>query len=227
MSEKECTQCGEVKPFSEYNKMKCGKHGLQFKCKACDRAYYEQNKKRIIARTAKYYDDNKDKISNTAKSYRKQNKEAILLKEKTYYQENKKAIRKKNDNWNRKNKDKVRSYARGRQKDRIKTDPNFKLSRNMRKRVWDALKGNCKSAPTLELLGCTVEQARQHLENQFTDGMSWDNYGLHGWHVDHIIPCARFDLSDPEQQKECFHYTNLQPLWAEDNLKKSDKILTQ
>ena len=83
MSEKECTKCGEVKPFSEYNKMKCGKHGLQFKCKACDRAYYEQNKKRIIARTAKYYDDNKDKISNTAKSYRKQNKEAILLKEKT------------------------------------------------------------------------------------------------------------------------------------------------
>jgi hypothetical protein len=54
--------------------------------------------------------------------------------------------------------------------------------------------------------------------------MSWGNYGLHGWHVDHIIPCASFDLTDPEQQRQCFHYTNLQPLWAEDNLRKSDKL---
>ena len=59
-----------------------------------------------------------------------------------------------------------------------------------------------------------------HLEAQFKPGMTWDNYGLKGWHVDHIRPCASFDLRDPEQQRRCFHYTNLQPLWAEENLKK-------
>jgi hypothetical protein len=65
-----------------------------------------------------------------------------------------------------------------------------------------------------------VEQLRQHLEAQFTDGMSWDNYGRDGWHIDHIRPCASFDLTDPEQQRQCFHYTNLQPLWAADNIRK-------
>ena len=74
----------------------------------------------------------------------------------------------------------------------------------------------------MALLGCSAEQLRTHLEEKFTDGMSWDNYGYRGWHIDHIRPCASFDLTDPQQQLECFHYTNLQPLWAEDNFKKGD-----
>ena len=80
-----------------------------------------------------------------------------------------------------------------------------------------------KNNPLIYLLGCSIEVARFHLECQFTKGMSWDNYGYNGWHIDHIRPCASFDLTDSEQQKQCFHYTNLQPLWAEDNLKKGDK----
>ena len=64
-----------------------------------------------------------------------------------------------------------------------------------------------------------------HLENQFVDGMNWNNYGKNGWHIDHIKPCASFDLTDPKQQKICFHYTNLQPLWAIDNLIKHSKLL--
>ena len=77
-----------------------------------------------------------------------------------------------------------------------------------------------KSKRTEELLGCTIEEAKAHLASLFTDGMSWDNHGE--WHIDHIRPCASFDLTDPEQQKQCCHYTNLQPLWAADNLAKSD-----
>ena len=73
------------------------------------------------------------------------------------------------------------------------------------------------------MIGCTIERLRNHLEAQFTDGMSWENYGKNGWHVDHIRPCASFDLTDPEQQRQCFHYTNLQPLWATDNMRKSAK----
>lgn len=74
------------------------------------------------------------------------------------------------------------------------------------------------------LLGCSSQQLREHLERQFLPGMTWDNYGKHGWHVDHVRPCASFDLTDPEQQHQCFHYTNLQPLWAADNIRKGAKV---
>ena len=87
-----------------------------------------------------------------------------------------------------------------------------------RKRVSNALGGRSKSAPTLALLGCSVDQCRAHLERQFVDGMSWANRTK--WHVDHIRPVASYNLSDPKQQRACFHYSNLQPLWARDNLIK-------
>jgi hypothetical protein len=94
-------------------------------------------------------------------------------------------------------------------------------------RVREELKKNNikKISKSPELLGCTVQEAREHLEKQFKEGMTWENHGLYGWHIDHIIPCASFDLTDPDQQKKCFHYTNLQPLWAKENLIKGAKIL--
>ena len=82
-----------------------------------------------------------------------------------------------------------------------------------------------KAESSMNLLGCTAEHLKKHLEVQFKDDMSWENYGIKGWHIDHIKPCASYDLSIIEEQKECFHYTNLQPLWWFENLAKSDKIL--
>lgn len=73
------------------------------------------------------------------------------------------------------------------------------------------------------MLGCTLDQFKRHIENLWLDGMSWENYGKLGWHLDHIIPCASFDLTDPQQQKKCFHYSNIQPLWAIDNWSKGCK----
>ena len=99
-------------------------------------------------------------------------------------------------------------------------DPQQQLLNSLRSRLSGLVKKGKKAASTMELAGCTVAQLRQHLEAQFTDGMSWENYGKHGWHVDHIRPCASFDLADPEQQRQCFHYSNLQPLWAVDNMRK-------
>lgn len=99
--------------------------------------------------------------------------------------------------------------------------PHFKLVENQRTRVWKALKGLAKSAKTTELIGCSLTQLRSHLELNFQPGMSWENYGA--WHVDHKKPCAAFDLKDPVQQRQCFGWQNLQPLWAADNLKKRDK----
>ncbi len=77
----------------------------------------------------------------------------------------------------------------------------------------------------MKLVGCSLEDLRNHLESYFAEGMSWDNWGYYGWHIDHIIPCCSFDLTKPEEQKKCFHYSNLQPLWGEENLRKKGKIL--
>lgn len=92
-------------------------------------------------------------------------------------------------------------------------------------RVRMALKGQDKATSTMLLVGCSIAQLKQHLEKQFQPGMSWDTCGENGWEIDHIRPCASFDLKDPEQQKACFHYTNLQPLWAIDNRRKGAKLL--
>ncbi len=99
---------------------------------------------------------------------------------------------------------------------------------NLRKRIYNAISqkrcnGAVKSAKTIELLGTSIDTVYKHLEAQFKDGMTWENYGK--WHVDHILPCSSFDLTKPEEQLKCFNYKNLQPLWAIDNLKKHAKIL--
>ena len=104
-------------------------------------------------------------------------------------------------------------------------DLTYRLRRSLSERVRLEIKadGTRKGESTVSLLGCTIEEVRKHIESQFLPGMTWDNWSFTGWHLDHIRPCASFDLTDPEQQKQCFHYTNLQPLWAKDNLEKSAK----
>jgi hypothetical protein len=116
-----------------------------------------------------------------------------------------------------------RPYFRVYEKKRRKTDIIWKIKKNLRHRVWAVLKGANKSAKTIELLGCSLEELKKHLEKKFEDGMDWNNYGV--WHLDHIIGCANFDLSDPEQQKICFHYTNLQPMWGEKNIQKGSRLI--
>ena len=99
----------------------------------------------------------------------------------------------------------------------------LKIKDTLRSRVDQALRwsGTKKSAKTMDLIGCSIPELRAYLEAQWLPGMSWDNWARDGWHIDHIRPCSSFDLTDPEQQRQCFHFTNLQPLWWQDNLKKS------
>jgi hypothetical protein len=125
-------------------------------------------------------------------------------------------IYQKNDHW--------KEYRKKYFKNKKEKDPSFKLSSNIRIRIYTALKNNSKSNKTKRLLGCSIKQLKQYLESKFTEGMNWGNYGLYGWHIDHIIPCSSFNLSKPEEQRKCFNYKNLQPLWAIDNIKKSNKI---
>lgn len=107
------------------------------------------------------------------------------------------------------------------ERQRRKKDIRYKLLKNLRCRLWLTVKHK-KSKSTMELTGCNIDHLICHIESKFSDGMNWNNYGR--WHIDHIMPCSSFDLNNPEEQKKCFHYTNLQPLWASDNIQKSDKV---
>jgi len=104
---------------------------------------------------------------------------------------------------------------------RLNTRKECRIVENLRRRTRAVLQGINKSANTLDLIGCTPEQLRDHIESQFEDGMTWENYGE--WHIDHKRPCASFDLMVEAQQRECFNFTNLGPLWAKDNLSKGDR----
>ena len=134
---------------------------------------------------------------------------------KNKYQEKSKDALKRMKVWQKNNPDKMRDAENRRNKDSKK-----RLINSQRSRIRKAIKAMKKSNRTMDLVGCSAIQLKDYLESKFQDGMSWDNYGKYGWHVDHIRPCASFDLSDSEQQEECFHYKNLQPLWAKDNLSK-------
>ncbi len=139
---------------------------------------------------------------------------------KEYYLKNKNKIKQQLKQYRSGNKEKTNAYIANRRK----TDPNFKLSLLLRSRMNKALKGNYKKGSAVKDLGCTVSELKLYLENQFTEGMNWDNWSLIGWHLDHVIPLSSFNLQDRSQLLKAVHYTNLQPLWAEDNLAKSNKI---
>ena len=106
---------------------------------------------------------------------------------------------------------------------KYKTDINYNLKVRLRARIQHALKGVAKSKKTLELLGVPhMDFFKTWIECKFKEGMTWEN--RHLWHIDHIIPCSSFDLTKPEEQAKCFYYTNLQPLWASENLSKGNRI---
>lgn len=122
---------------------------------------------------------------------------------------------------------KFRNWRSKYRKERYANDENYRISIYLGNRVRDILSryNVNKQNKTIELLGCNLDYFVKYIEKQFTDRMSWKNHGPDTWHIDHIKPCASFDLSKEEEQKKCFHYTNLQPLWAKDNLKKGAKLL--
>ncbi len=128
--------------------------------------------------------------------------------------------------WQINNKDKVKIIQKRhypKVKKRYKTDVNIKLRHQLGSRISKAIRGYSKSKSTMELLGCSIAFLKKYLEYNFKKGMTWANYGSQ-WSVDHIRPCVSFDLSKAEEQKKCFFYKNLQPLWRIENIKKGAKF---
>jgi len=170
---------------------------------------------------------NKDKLKNDGiESHCRECKSKRNI---IYYNKNKEKIKIKHKNYNELNKDKNRITKRKYLINVLKKDINYRILHSLRSRLSECLKlrKTFKNNKTLDLLGCSKEFLRNYLESKFLDGMSWENYGkeMNNWNIDHIIPCDAFDLTKIEQQKICFHYTNLQPLWKLDNILKSNKII--
>ena len=153
-------------------------------------------------------------------------KECQNKRNKESYYRNKENVLKRQREYNKNNKKRINQRVNLYQQQKRQKDISFRIAFNYRIRICNAIKGiAAKSDTTINLLGCSVEEFKIYLESKFSKGMNWDNYGYYGWHIDHIKPCSSFDLSDPVEQQKCFHYSNLQPLWAKDNLIKSNKII--
>lgn len=184
-----------------------------------DKIYREKNKEKQKLVIALYVSKNKDKISAKKKEYNLKTKE----KRKEYNLKNKKIIAEKARIYTQKNWDKIKERQRLYNNERRKKDPLFKLKCNLACRMTAAIRNRnlIKNTGTKKMLGCDLKTVMSHLEKQFEKGMSWDNHGT--WHIDHIIPCA--SAKTEEELIKLFHYTNLQPLWAFDNISKGYKII--
>jgi hypothetical protein len=191
--------------------------------KKSQKEYYEKNKKRILNQKKQYGKNNKERIKKYKKQYCEKNKEKISQNKKQYYQNHKEEKKQYGKIYKQNNKEKIYKYRNKKHRE----DINFKLSCNLRNRINCAIKHDQKRGSAVKDLGCSIEFLKKHLEKQFKEGMSWDNWGLgdNKWHIDHIIPLSSFDLTDREQFLKACHYTNLQPLWAEENMKKGKKII--
>ncbi len=191
-----------------YSRDKNARDGFRHYCKLCCNIWHANNKEARQVYSKLYRDANREQLRLKDKARYPSRKARLQVTSNNRYQRNKKDIIRKNVIRNR---------------ERRHEDPSYRLECNLRRRIHNALCGMDKSSRTLELLGCPIEALRAWFSYQFEEGMNWDNYGMHGWHMDHIKPCAAFDLTDLEEQKKCFHWTNLQPLWAKDNLSKGAK----
>ena len=203
-----CKNCKINKPIEEFIAGRA-------QCKPCRRIKH-QNWAKI----------NKNKIQqyNKLKWEKTKQDPAAALKRKQWYEKNKLAMLLQKKEYYKINKQKILLYHKTYERMKLKKDPIFRLQKNLRRRLNLALKGIFKEETTMKLIGCNLIELKTHLQNRFKEGMSWENYGK--WHIDHIKPMSSFNLKNAENQKLAMHYTNLQPLWAKDNMSKGNKILS-
>ena len=234
---KACGSCGEILEHDKFKTIASGKRKgkLRSTCIKCEHAqrrkprtlpmdFKKCSKCKIIGHKSGFSHGTCKRCCNERKrAYRRKRAEHYRAYQAQWREDNQERLRRMERHRMINDLNGVRTRKLEKRKVRRKVDFDYRMRCVLRCRVKDALKGNSKTLPTMKLLGCSVEFFRKHIESQFQEGMTWENYGLHGWHLDHIKPCASFDLSDPEQQRQCFHYANMQPLWADENRSKSDR----
>lgn len=205
MEEKECKRCNSIKSLELFHNNRSTKDGKSCYCKECMKNHVR-----------KYNRDNRELINL------KQSTEEHLKYRRFLYQQNREKILEQKKIWCKNNRNKINIYKREYKRIKVKTDPLYHTEIKLRERIRQAFKRTsyCKSNGTTVILGCDYFTAFNYLESLFKENMSWDNRSE--WHIDHIVPLSSA-TTEEELIKLC-HYTNLQPLWAEDNLKKGSKL---
>jgi hypothetical protein len=196
------------------------------------RIYREKHRQQIRDQQREYRAANRDELNRKARERRaadpEKYRERDLARRST--PEARAAAVERMRRWVACNKERHLEWMRRRRKARMQSDPEYKASIAMRRRFYMALRNqvydgwNIRSGEAVRLLGCTMAEFVSHVESLWLPGMSWDNWSCDGWHIDHIMPMAAFDLTDEGQRKKACHYTNLRPLWAKDNLAKGSKV---
>ncbi len=163
------------------------------------RAWKLKNKERELANNKRWYEANRLKVSKRKADYYLKNQDQEKLRSKVFRQ----------------------TYP---EKRRPKT-PTAKIAANIRSKISAIVAGRYKKSTSMTYIGCSFEELKIHLENQFSPNMNWDNYGMYGWHIDHILPLSSFDLSVESNLYRAWHFSNLRPLWSTDNLRKGKKLV--
>lgn len=209
--EKICTKCSETKILSMFNKDKKGKYGYSSQCRECrkkqNKEYCDSHKELQKEKAKKWYYDNHERARECRKEYYDIHKEALYIKNRENLE---------------KNRDFYRTYMNNYIKERYHTDTHFKMKNILSARIRTLLKKRERSKRTIELLGCELGQFIDWIEYQFIGNMNWSNHGII-WHVDHVVPCNFFDLTNEYEQLKCFNWTNLQPLECKENISKGSK----
>ena len=232
---KKCNKCNLEKNITSFCKNKSKKDGLDIYCRDCNKKYKKdysiKNKEKLSNKSKEYYNNNKETILERVRDYTINNKEVKREYLKEYYNNNKETILERVKDYNIKNKEVKREYYNKYIKNRISQDELFKLSINIRKSFISYFKngGYKKETKSEDILGCSFEEFKIHLESKFEDWMTWENKGLYngelnyGWDIDHIKP-----LSSAETEEDIIklnHYSNLQPLCSKINryIKRDNK----
>ena len=223
---KTCTKCGVAKSASEFHGCKLTKCGLRPSCKACasasKKAYVEANRDVVRERNARYAAANKDSIRVRQAAWHRANREHASAKSAEWYRRNKERAHARSIQWAKDHPEYRRALQAERYR-RRKSDPSFVVRDRVARGVRHSLRGRKGGAAWEALVGYSTADLREHLERQFLKGMSWENMGE--WHIDHIVPLSSFTITGPDdpELRRAWALSNLRPLWAKDNIRKSAK----
>lgn len=186
----------------------------------------EERKAKVAARNRAYYAANREKLKKKSQEWRDRNPERVKAQRREYHASHPEYCRE----WYAKNKTARNKWHNAYQRRRQQENPQLAIYAKIIRRTNDALRKHLSGrrvtsrSRIVQLLGCEWAVFMAHIEAQFLPGMTWENHGLTGWHFDHIMPLSAFDLTDEEQLKKGCHYTNVQPLWAADNIRKGGRV---
>lgn len=205
-----CTRCKQTKSIVEFARNRANKSGYSFWCKLCKAKQYVATRELVQQKCREYQRKKPEQIRERRKEYYKKNRETIIQRVADYRKANPEKVNRAKGNW---------------AKRKYKANPMFKFKRRFSDLVRHSLRGGKSGESWRKLVGYSFDDLRQHMERQFSAGMSWENYGK--WHIDHIIPISVFNYKRQTDTDflRCWSLKNLQPLWASDNCRKSNKLL--